>query len=155
MKKTLLFTLASCLVLGVCVFAEDTTTGATSTGDITTLTTTSVTADEATTCMTTAIQTRDAAIKTAMDTYYASRTSAFTARTTAFTDALLKATKKEKKAALTDAWKIYKKAIQDARNIKKTQVTSAWKDYRSNLKSCKGDTAKTLMQERGTDDLND
>lgn len=156
MKKTLLFLSASVLLLGVFAFAEDNNESE-STGDVATVTATTTATDNtaAIACAKTALEKREAAIKSAMDIYYASRGTAFAARTTAFTDALFLATKKEVKKAIDTGWKTYKKAIQDARKTKKGTVQTTWSTFRTEVKACKGDLVKVLKEENGKSDLND
>jgi cation transport regulator ChaB len=90
-----------------------------------------------------------------MDTYYASRGTAFTARTMAFTDALFQPTKQDIKTALNAAWKTYKNAMTTAKKAKKGTVQGAWSTFRTDVKACKGDLVKVFKDERGKSDLSD
>lgn len=153
MKKTLLFVFASVLVFGVFAFAEETSTGAWSTWGATVTATTTPT--DAIVCVKAALEKRESAIKWAMDAYYASWGTAFTARTMAFTDALFQPNRQEVKKASDAARKIYKTAMNTAKKAKKGIIQTSWNTFRVEVKACKGDLPNVLKYENGKSDLTD
>lgn len=166
MKKFLSFIAVSFFLLGLFAFAKDNSevkdnngTGnrqeiSDHTGKENKKVFTGLSAD-AIACVTTAVVTRDTTIKWWMDVYHTTWTATFNARTAAFTVALSLATTKEIKNAMNSAWKINEKAMKTAQKVKRNVIQTAWSDYRVDLKTCKTDIAKGLMQERGGNDFND
>ena len=153
MKKTLLSVFASVLLLGVFAFADQDSTwsnhawtgNAAFTG----------TSTAAIACVKTALDNREAGVKWAMDTYYATWGTAFTARGIALTDALFLPTRQEIKKATNVARKTYKTAMITAKKAKKGTIQAAWNAYRAEVKLCKGDVAKVLKDQNGKSDLSD
>ena len=166
MKKTLLFGLVACLMLGTFVLANDdghedetNTTGtvtaeAVVTSEKPTKPVKTISADTIA-CVTSALTAREASVKTAFQGYDASWLTAFDTRTTSYLAAAALTTQKEAKKAMDAASKTYKKAIIAAKKTKKNGVQTAWNTYRKSMYTCKGDIAKQFRDEKGSSDLED
>jgi len=89
------------------------------------------------TCIQQAIDTRDSALSTAVDAYATAVKNALSARQSALKSAWALTNKKDRQAAIKNAWLDYRKAIKKARKDLGTARQNAWKDYYSSKKSCK------------------
>jgi len=89
------------------------------------------------TCMQTAVETRDTAIISALDTYAATAKSALTARKDALKAAWAIADRKERRTAIKAAWDTYRKAIKEARSTFKASRKTAWDTFKAASKVCK------------------
>ncbi len=88
-------------------------------------------------CVKTAIDKRDNAIISALDTYYAAVKSALQARQSALKAAWDITNAKDRRTALRKAWSDYKTAIRKARKDFRTAKNAAWKQYYADRKTCK------------------
>lgn len=106
-------------------------------------------------CVTLAITTRDASIKSWMIVYNNAWLSAFTTRTTAFIAALSLTSQKEIQKAIDLAWKVNEKSMKAAQKTKRNATQAAWTTYRTNLKACNTTLARGFMLEKWGNDLDD
>ena len=138
-EKTLLSVFASVLLLGVFAFADQDSTwsnhawtgNAAFTG----------TSTAAIACVKTALDNREAGVKWAMDTYYATWGTAFTARGIAFTDALFLPTRQGDKES-------YKCCTEDIQDCYDHCQKSEERNYSSCMECLQG-RSKTLQRRCG------
>lgn len=96
-----------------------------------------------TTCMQTAVSTREAALITAFDTFNTDVKTALIARKAALNDAWGSTTVSERNVALKDAWKTWKSAHKEAFKDLKAARKEAWDTFKSTVKTtCKTDLPK-------------
>lgn len=89
-------------------------------------------------CIQTAVDTRDTAIMTTFDTYYASVKTALDTRKTALKAAWALSTSKDRKNAISKAWQDYKSAAKTAKDVLKKDRKTAWEKFKTDFKACKG-----------------
>jgi len=87
-------------------------------------------------CIQQAIDTRDSALSAAVDAYATAVKNALSARQSALKSAWALTNKKDRQAAIKNAWLDYRKAIKKARKDLQTARQNAWKDYYKSKKSC-------------------
>jgi hypothetical protein len=99
---------------------------------------------EVVSCTQSAIESRDATIIAAVDTYATAVKMALSIRKDALKAAWAKAIPAEIRAALKTAWAGYKKSLSAARKGLKDNKAKAWKQFNTERKACKGgDTVET------------
>jgi hypothetical protein len=89
------------------------------------------------TCLVTAIQKRDGAVKKAWDTFAGKVSDAFQARTAALTDAYYLATRKARTDAVKKAWTDFKNSRRDARKDFNKIRADAWTTFAKERATCK------------------
>jgi len=96
------------------------------------------------TCVQTALDARDTAIFTAFDADYTATKATLSTRTTALKAAWALSTSKDRKNAISKAWKEYKTTTKTANDTMKKGRKDAWKKYKEDFKACKGVTEGEL-----------
>lgn len=87
-------------------------------------------------CLMTALDTRDTAILSALDAYYATVKTAVTDRTTALKAAWSQTDRSARRAAIRKAWGDFRKAAMTARNTLRKAKLDAWKQWNTDRKTC-------------------
>lgn len=82
------------------------------------------------------VEVRENALLSALNTFNASMTAAYTNRKTALVAAWGQADAKQRRKSVKAAWDTFKKAKKDAGKKWKESQKSAWKTFRTNVKSC-------------------
>lgn len=89
------------------------------------------------TCIQDAIEKRDSAIVPAFNAFSSSVVTALETRKTELKAAWEKTNTAERRLALRDAWKKYKKAVTDARKQLRTAKKTAWQQFAQEAQACK------------------
>lgn len=112
---------------------------------------TTASSTEATSCVKTAVATRESALGADWTTFSAAVKAAYTARATALSAAYGKTSTKEVRTAVKTAWKAFKSSVQSARSAWKTTRGDAWKAFKSAAKACKNSADIEDGGNEGTD----
>ena len=91
-----------------------------------------------TSCMQTAVEKRDTALVSAIDTFHNKVSSALTARKDALKSAWGLSETAARRTALKTAWEEYKKSTRNARNTLKEARRSSWSMFKTDSKACGG-----------------
>ncbi len=87
-------------------------------------------------CVQAAIDKRDGAIISAVNSFSGAAVAAIQARTAALKSAWAISDAKARRKALSEAWKTYKETIRKARMDMKKAIRSAWSQFRVDRKAC-------------------
>jgi len=94
-------------------------------------------------CIQDAIEKRDTAIISAVNTFSSSAVTALETRKTELKAAWEKTNVSERRLALRDAWKKYKKSVTDARKQLRAAKKAAWHTFKTESALCKGTADST------------
>lgn len=88
-------------------------------------------------CMKTAVDTREDAIKAGWTTFAETVSDAYSDRATALEAAYGNDTRAEVKSAVRAAWSAFKSAVKEARADWKSTRKDAWKEFKADKKECR------------------
>lgn len=102
-------------------------------------------------CVQIAVDTRDTALLTAIEVDYTATKLALETRKTALKAAWALSTAKERKNAISKAWKEYKTALKSSNDTLKKARKTAWNKFKDDFKICKGITEGELNSDKNSE----